>query len=162
LLERDQLFLRLGGGQGAAQGLDEQGQVVGEIDPQDHQVPMRLGTEVGDPETDELIRIRTARLDFFEQFASAGQLLRTTRRGREANLLIRQLLQGRLHERCHGHPSFLAWVRPGHYVCAFRHLRAEPRGVIRSPSSLFRSLCSVLLKFTALFRRSFAYNEAIG
>src|SRR5262249_16919287 len=115
------------------QGLDEQGQIMTEVQAGNQQVGIRLGTELGDPKTDELIRIRLARLDFAQQVTGSGQLFGPTSRRRETHLLIRQLLQCMMLEACHSQPHF----PPPPLACCF---------LSRSPPSVTdkMALCDIL------------------
>src|SRR5262249_28035252 len=95
-----------------AQGLDQQGQVVLQLRAGDQQVRVGRRAELGDPETDELVRVRLTELDLAQQLPGPGQLLQSTCRWRVTNLLIRHLLQGRMLDRRHSHPSFLSARAP--------------------------------------------------
>jgi hypothetical protein len=77
------------------QRLDQEAQVVLQHVALDEQVGVGVGAELGDPVTDELVRVVPARLDLGQKPLGTGQLFEALRRGREADLLLSQLFQGR-------------------------------------------------------------------
>ena len=90
---------------GTARASIMSGQVVARVRPRDEQVRVRVRAEIGDAVTDELVRILLSRLDLGQQLLGPGQLLQPASRRSEPNLLIRQLLQGRVFEAGHSHHS---------------------------------------------------------
>jgi hypothetical protein len=82
--------------------VDPQAEVVDDVRSGDQESGIGIRAIIGYPETDELVGIRAARVNFSQQLFGTLKLFEPARRRRETNLLVRQLLQCLVLIGCHG------------------------------------------------------------